>query len=265
MLNIMWALLSSTISSFGMVLQKKGIKWISWKKNKQQDFRKPFITWLIGILLAYIISAIPMGIASKTLPPHIITAMSGWGIVVIVILSFFLLKEHIFLSDVFYSLIIVGCTIMIGLFSEPMAIVEENFFLMLLLFIAPSLFILPIFFKSLSRKVKATLLSIFSGSMGGVAIVYFNMLVRQYFTHGILGIPMNILTLYILAAISGAIAEQASYKIGEMTVVASIRLSLFIVYPVLCSIVLYKAQFNILQFISIALIIISCYYIFKKR
>jgi drug/metabolite transporter (DMT)-like permease len=77
--------------------------------------------------------------------------------------------------------------------------------------------------------------------------------------------PVDVLILYILAAVLGAAAEQASYRIGEMKVVAVVRLSFYIIYPVLGSILLFNISADIIQFLAIAALILSCYGIFKKR
>ncbi|MCX7771653.1 MAG: hypothetical protein N2376_00895, partial [Clostridia bacterium] len=249
----------------GTVLQKKGLRWINWKKAHKHGYLRYFGTWLSGIILSYFLSAIPLSMASKVLPPHVVTAMSGWGIVVIIFLSFFFLKERVYPSDIVYSIVIVGCTLAIGLLTKPAYVLHINRPMLNILFVVPFGLLVPLVFKAMKPKVKAALLACFSGCMGGIAIVFFNIMVRDYFSKGFAGIPKDILALYLLSAVAGAIAEQGSYKIGTMTVVASIRLGLFIIYPVICSALLFQSRVDEIQVLCIALIILSCYKIFKKR
>jgi drug/metabolite transporter (DMT)-like permease len=122
-----------------------------------------------------------------------------------------------------------------------------------------------LFFKRPDNKRKSILLSVFSGCMGGLTMVFFNMAMRELFNWNIKNMPVDVLILYILAAVLGAAAEQASYRIGEMKVVAVVRLSFYIIYPVLGSILLFNIRADIIQFLAIAALILSCYGIFKKR
>ncbi len=265
MVKVLWALAGSSMGAIGMIFQKKGIQWMDLRKNKQKGALNSFLIWIAGILIAYVLSALPNSIASNALPPHIITAMAGWEIVVIVFLSRVFLKERIYKSDIFYAFLIVCSTVVIGLRTSPSEYLRDHLLWKILLFLLPSIFLIPLLFKNLTSKLKATFLSVFAGCMGGVALVYFNILVRTLFANGIKGIQISILILYLLSAGFGLITEQSSYRIGEMTVVASIRLSLYIVYPVFCSMLLFKSGMDALQFIATGAIIYSCYGIFKKR
>lgn len=265
MSSILLALLGTTIASIGSVFQKKGIEWLNYRKEKKTGLFPLFFLWLFGILLSYIISAIPISFASKTLPPHIITAMSGWGIVVIVIMSYFFLKEHIQKSDIFYSAIIVGCTLAIGLSTKPTQVFDANITFIVILFAAPFVILIPAFSKSIEKKIKAAIFAAFAGCMGGVSIVFFNLLTRHFFSKGLEGIPLYFFILYPISALAGAVFEQNSYRLGDMSLVTSIRMGLFIIYPVICSVLLFNSILSITQIISGLVMIWACYGIFSKR
>lgn len=265
MVAILLALLGSTIASVGMVLQKKGISWIGLRKKGKTDSRKLFWIWLSGIILAYIVAAVPNSIAAQTLAPHIITSMAGWDIVLIVFLSGLILKEQVYKSDYFYALVIVGMTLLIALRSETVTYFKAHLPVMIILFLVPGIALLPLIFKTMDDKAKSTLLAIFAGSMSGVAIVYFNMLMRDLFNWGLGKLPIDVLILYLFSAILGAIAEQASYSIGKMTIVASFRLSFYIVYPIFGSLLLFSSKADVLQFIAVLIIILACFAMLKRR
>ncbi len=257
--------MGATLASIGSVFQKKGLLWINYRKEKDQKYIKLLFLWVLGVLISYIISAVPISIASKTLPPHIITAMSGWGIVVIIIMSYFFLKEKIYRSDLFYSALIVACTLVIGLLSKTVSSLDYNGVFLIILFIAPFAVLIPASSKALGDKIRASLFAAYAGTMGGISIVFFNLLMRYFFTGGLSRVPLYFLFLYPIAAISGAISEQASYRYGDMPVVSSIRLGLYIIYPVICSWLLFNTGVDIYQLLAIIIMTFSCYGIFKKR
>ena len=104
--GILFALLAVVILASGNVIQKKGSLWMKWEGRKNLKFVKYFAIWLGGFIL-YNLSLVPNAMASKTLPPYIISAVSGLGITFIIVLSYFFLKEKLFKTDIFYSVIIV--------------------------------------------------------------------------------------------------------------------------------------------------------------
>ncbi len=79
-----------TLLSIGLVLQKKGIAWIGFKGKKDGNFYRPLAIWFAGFLLMNLY-IVPNTAALKHLPPHIVSAMAGWGVVVLVLLSVWLL------------------------------------------------------------------------------------------------------------------------------------------------------------------------------
>jgi len=184
---------------------------------------------------------------------------------VVVFLSALILKERIKKTDILFSLLIVSATIVIGLTSKPAENARENLVLMTILLLSPCIVFYPLLFKPMPKKTVASILAVFAGSMGGVGIVFFNILARQYFSYGFKSLSVSVLVLYLIGIFAGAASEQASYRLGEMTVVAPLRLSFFIIYPVICTFFLFKTQIGIIQIISILFIIFSCYGIFKGR
>ena len=264
-MNIFLIMLGATITSFGMVLQKIGIRWMDLKKSRQPEYTRYLWLWLLGMALAYVVSSIPNSIAAQTLPPHIITMAAGWIIVMVVFLSKIFLKEQVYRSDILYSFVIMGMTILIASRSKPAEHFSTNRSMMVFLFLLPCLSLLPLFFKSLDNKRKSILLSVYAGCLSGLTIVFFDMTVRELFTWDISRISVDILILYVLSAVLGAAAEQASYRIGEMKTVAVVRLSLYIVYPVLGSLFLFGTSADPIQLGSIAVLIFCCYGILKRR
>ena len=115
MSSILLGLFGMTVYSAGVILQKKGSAWMNWRNKKNNKFISMLGIWLVGILFSYVISTIPIGAASKGLPAFIVSALSGWSILVIVYLSSVFLKEKMYSSDVIYSLAIIACIVLLSL------------------------------------------------------------------------------------------------------------------------------------------------------
>ena len=58
------ALIGMGMHSSGMVLQKKGMDRLDLKQLRKFKISRDFLIWFAGILLAYVISVLPTGIAS---------------------------------------------------------------------------------------------------------------------------------------------------------------------------------------------------------
>lgn len=253
-----------TLYSGGVVLQKKGSAWMTWKDNKNKRYTAMLFMWSLGILFSYVISALPNGIASKFLPPHIISAVSGWGIITSVFLSFIFLKEKLYLSDIIYSIVIASSIFLMCFYTRPGGYSLDKKYLYPLL-LSPLLLLLPVFLKSTSDKLKTILLSLFSGISSGLTIVFMNLLVKesQDTIAGIIGSPNFII--YIICGLSSAIAMQAAYRYGDIILIAPLQTSLTIIYPVICSYFLLNSSITGVHLLSILIIVISCWGILKKR
>lgn len=264
MLSILLALLGTTFAAGGTILQKQGLHGRSHAKTKKDSY-KFLIIWISGIVLAWFVSAIPLTFASKTLPPHIISAMSGWEMVAIIFLSKLFLKEDIYATDFLYSGFIIAATIVLGLFAMESQLYRIDYDAILLLFIIPFPILALSSLKKLTQKVKASLFAIYAGCMGGLSIVFFNLIIKDFFHVWPHRLSLELLVGYGITAALGVFSEQTAYHKGAMTVVAPLRLSVFIIYPVLSAILLFDSSLHLLQIVSIAVIIGSCAGIFRKR
>ncbi|MCP5103511.1 MAG: hypothetical protein GY950_09040, partial [bacterium] len=119
-LSIFMALIAYSAVSTGFVLMKMGIDWMGWKGKRDKVFYKKFFIWVTGFIIMNIYG-VPSAIALKQLPPHIVAAFAGWGIVVLVFLSHFLLKETLFKTDFVFSFLIVAGIFLLNFFEKPSA------------------------------------------------------------------------------------------------------------------------------------------------
>ena len=158
-LGILSVIFGYTLFPLGNVLQKMGVAWQTWKGEKDKPYYDNLLKWFIGLMLSYVIAILPTGIASKYLPPYIVSAVSGWSIVMTIILTHYLLKEKLYKSDIVYSILIVICIFIIGMAHKATPEYKVNNTTLYFMYLLP--FILPLFglISHLTSRVKAVLFS----------------------------------------------------------------------------------------------------------
>lgn len=264
-LSILSVIFGYTLFPLGNVLQKIGVSWQVWKGEKDSKYYKNLSVWCIGLLLSYVIAIAPTGIASKYLPPYVISAVSGWSIAVTIFLTHYLLKEKLFLSDIIYSLLIVGCIFVISIYEKPHEFLNINTTALYLMYFLP--FLLPLTGLKIKAdgKAKAVLFSSFSGICDGLTIVLLNIMVKKYGTSVPGYLASVYLYMYIAIGISAALSMQMAYKSGDMVVIAPMQISLNIIYPVIASLIMLNVPIHFMQIISVAIIVVSCFMILRKH
>ena len=264
LLSIPLAVFAYTILSTGFVLQKKGISWIGFKGKKDRTYYRYLSTWIVGFLLMNL-NIVPITMALKHLDPHIVSAMAGWGIIVMVFLSAYLLREQIHRLDFLFTFLIVLSIILLNLseFNETGEIIARPYLLASI--ILPFLFLVPAVLKSFSRTTRAVLFSTVTGLSTGMIIVTMKVLVSElgFDVAGYFSSPF--LYLYLLFSLTAFVTLQAAYKLGAMMVVGPIQYSTAIIYPVVCSYWVFGRQIHPLQIGAIALIVIAVVGMQRKR
>lgn len=271
LLSFILALFGILLHSIGILLQKKGTNGINFKEllnlKKLKNFKisRDLLIWLVGLALAYNISVIPTAIASKELAPEVISAISGVGIVFVIILSHYFLKDKLYKSDIIYTIVIVICISLISVVEhkESLANIDKGAFYILTF--SPLLLLLPAFSNKISNKTKAILFSTISGLIGGVAYVVLNIAMKEggsSFT-GIFG-SAYIYMYIIIGFVSGAFL-QVAYKFGDIIHIVPIQMSLTVIYPLICSYFIFHKGVSFAQDISILVIGLCCWLILRKH
>jgi len=263
-MSILLAFFGFTLLSAGVVLTKAGSPWMKRNGRKESGFYRYLAIWLSGLLL-YNLAMIPNGIASKTLPPHIVSAISGWGIIVIIILSYFFLKEKVFLSDLIYSIMIIAGIIILNVAEKPAEVEHLDKTAFYILLSIPFLILLPALIKNIGFKVKTVLFSIFAGCLGGFTLVIMNIVVKEHGYDIISYFSTPYPYLYMLAGFSAFIALQLAMRWGDMMVVGPLQNSFIIIYPVICSYFVSHSDLGVFQIAALVVIVYSCIAILKKH
>jgi drug/metabolite transporter (DMT)-like permease len=263
--SILTALFGTSIFSAGVILQKKGSVWMSWKERLNRRFVRSFLLWLAGILLSYAISTLFVGAASRNLSPQMISAITGWNVVLIVFLSGVFLKEKLQSTDIIYSGVIVSCIIIMSRFQGGGKPVVVGGGILYWLLLVPFVLLVPVFTKLTDKKRKTVLLSIFSGFLGGLTIVFMNILVKESgdSIQGILNNPL--LYIYFFSGVLSVAAKQAAYRIGDVILITPLQTGFTMVYPLVCSYILFDSQVSSVQFVMVLMIVLSCWKLQKSR
>jgi len=208
---------------------------------------------------------VPNTIALKYLTPHLVSSMAGWGIIVMIFFSYLLLKEKLYRSDYFYTILIVVSIMFLHFFEYQES--EEKVDVSVLIAVAflPLSLLLPAILRLVPKRIKTILFAALSGISAGLIIVMMKVLVTflGFDVPSYLASPY--FYLYLFFSLAAFITLQVAYKLGQMMTVGPIQYSATIVYPALCSILIFGKHINLVQIIAISTIIFSVVAILKKH
>lgn len=267
-LSIFMAVTAYSLLSLGFVLQKKGIQWMGWKGPKDKIFYSNLVTWIIGFIVMNAFP-IPSAIALKNLPPHIVSAFAGWGIIMLVFFSFLFLKEKLHKTDYIFSLLVVVGIVILNYFekstgSDP-SIATPRVWGLSILCTLPVILIFTSLLKFLSKKVKTWVFASVSGMCAGLMVITLRLLVVNFGYEVSSYLNSIYLYLYLGSALLSFIGLQLALKSGPMIVVGPVQYSTTIIYPVFAAFLVFQQPIHPVQLLAIALIIYGVINILKKH
>lgn len=263
-LSVLIIIFAYTLLSTGFVLMKKGIGWIGFKGKKDKSFYRNLSLWILGfgLINVYIV---PNTIALKYLAPHLVSSMAGWGIIVMIFFSYLILKEKLYRSDYFYTILIVVSIVFLHFFEYQEIEEKVNISVLIAAAFLPLSLLLPALLRFVSRRIKTVLFATLSGISAGLIIVMLKVLV----TFSGFDIPAYFSStyfyLYLFFSLAAFITLQVAYKLGQMMTVGPIQYSATIIYPALCSFLVFGKHINLVQIIAISAIIYSVVAILRKH
>ena len=258
------AMLAYSCISTGFVLMKMGIGWTGWKDKRNRTFYKYLALWITGFIIMNIYG-VPSAIALKQLSPHIVAAFAGWGIVMLVFLSHFFLKEKLHKSDYFFSLGIVTGIFLLNFFEGPASINMIDSRGMIFLGLLPIILFILGFSNRLSAKMKTVIFASVSGISAGLMVVFLKLLVFKYRYQIVLYFDSPYLYLYMAFAILSFIALQMAIKKGSMMIIGPVQYATTILYPLLAAFFIFHQEIIIIQFLALGAIVYSVVAILKKH
>jgi len=264
-LSLTLTVFAYTLLSTGYVLQKKGVSWIGYQGIKNRAFYRNLTTWTVGFLLMNLY-IVPNAAALKRLEPHIVAAMAGWGVVVLVFLSRTLLKERKFRSDWAYTALIVAAIALLNIFERPESGLNVARTVPLVAALAvPFVLVIPGFFPAVSRRIRGMIFASVSGLSAGLIIVTMKVLVTAYGFRVSAYFVSPFLYLYLVYSLAAFLTLQASYKLGRMLAVGPVQYAAAILFPVLCSAAVFGNRLHGVQVLSVGALVLAVSALLRKH
>jgi len=248
------------IISLGMVLQKKGVHWLSFRREGNPDYRKLRATWLAGIILNNML-AFFYYFGLKGLPASIVGAMMGLNVIFTAGFSVFLLREHVPRRVAFWSSLMVLGIVVANLAAPRMTQARAPSDVWIVVFFAlPYTMVGAAMFAhrylGLSSNLYAAAIAFAAGSLDGFIIVLIK--VMQSVKGNILEYFLTPYAyLYIVASMSVISLMQLAYKKGTMTRVAPALYGAQIIWPVISSFLVFAIPVDGMQAAAFACVVLS--------
>lgn len=248
------------IISLGMVLQKKGVHWLSFRREGNPDFRKLRATWIAGIVLNNML-AFFYYFGLRGLPASIVGAMMGLNVVFTAVFSIFLLREHVPRRVVFWSLLMVFGIVGANLAAPRGAVARtpSNGWIVVFFSLPYAMVAMAMAahrYLKLSANLYAAAIAFAAGSLDGFIIVLIK--VMQSVRGNILEYFLTPYAyLYIVASMSVISLMQLAYKKGTMTRVAPALYGAQIIWPVISSFLIFAIPVDAMQTAAFACVALS--------
>ena len=258
------SLLAYVLLSTGMVLMKKGIAWIGHKGLKDAAWRHDRAAWISGFLLSNLY-IVPSLFALKTLTPHVVAAFAGVGVVVLVLLSRAFLGERLYRSDILYTAAIFLSIILLNVYEPSSAKGPLNIPILAVASAFPPLLFASAFFKGAAGTARAALFASASGAATGKIVVLIKILVDLHGYRIIDYFRSPYAYLYLFFSLGSFIALQLAYRLGTMMRTGPLQYGSSIVYPAVCSVLVFGNVIRPLQIIFLAVIVLGVAGIMRKH
>lgn len=261
-LFICLALMNPMIESLGLGFQKWAINGLQTGRN----IAKWRAIWVLGFLMMVTVAftafkILSLGNASTA------GAFAGFGLVMLTVFSFLVLKEKILRQELAGIALIVIATSILGYFSHghQTETVQPNNARMATFFIAYIALVIFGTFIAIKRldTIGGAVIGMIAGSMNGVGYALQRMVAPLFmeFTHNtavagkILLNPMN----YVMLAggVGGVVVLQYAYKHGKAVQVVPGRAAAFIMTPVAAGLMFLGESIPPICIASIALVIVG--------
>ena len=253
-LSLFVAALGYSLLSAGLVLEKKGIAWIGFKGPKDGAYRQNIFIWISGFLMVNF-SIVPNTMALKSLNPHVVASVAGWGVAVMVILSRVLLKERLSAADFLDTALIAGAIVALNLFEPRNGGEVMRLPCLVVASALPFLILAFSFLQAFSRKTRALLLAGVSGICTGMITVAMKVLVSLFGFRVGSYLVSPYLYLYLLFSITAFVTLQLAFRAGDMMLVGPAQYSMAIIIPAIGSVLIFASRLHPLQPAAVLVIV----------
>jgi len=251
------AALAYSLLAAGLVLMKKGIGWWGRRRAPRDAvWRRDLGVWTAGFLLsnAYII---PVALALRTLPPHVVAAFAGLGVVVMILLSRAWLGERLRRSDAAYA-VVMGLAIgLLSLSAKTGAGGAASDLRLAGAAALPFLLLAGGLFGRIAGRQRAVFLAAVSGVSTGMIVVLMRTLVQAFGTRVVDYFGSPYLYLYLGFSLLAFLALQFAFKLDSLMRTGPVQYAASILYPALCSALVFGNPVRPVQVAAIVAIILA--------
>jgi len=255
--------LAYALLSTGLVLMKKGIGWIGrrgpWDRARRRD-----LAWWVGGFALSNLYIVPSTLSLKTLEPQIVSAMAAWGVVWMVFLAGTFLGEKLYASDAGYAALVFAGIVLLNLAGPrgPGGAAEPT--RLIVAAAVPAALFAAAFIGGLRRKGRAVLLAAVSGLSTGMIVVLMKTLVGLYGFRVPAYFSSPWLYLYLAFSLAAFLSLQLAYRMEALMKTGPVQYSLAILYPAVCSVVVFGNALSAGQAAAAALIVVSVVGLLKR-
>ncbi len=250
------AALAYLLLAAGLVLMKKGIGWLGPRVPKDAARKKDLGVWAIGFLLsnAYIV---PVALALRTLPAHVVAAFAGLGVVIMVLLSRAWLGERLRRSNLPYAAVMGLAIGLLSLSTGPGTGGTGSALRLAGAALLPFLVLTAALFGRGAGRNRAMLLAAVSGISTGMIVVLMKVLVQAFGTRvgDYFGSPY--FYLYIVFSLLAFLSLQFAFKLDAFLRTGPVQYGASILYPALCSVLVFGDPVRPVPAAAIAVIILA--------
>lgn len=263
-MGLLLALSAYTLLSVGLVCMKKGIDWIGYRGPRDQKFRRVRLIWIVGFI-ATNLSIVPNALALENLAPHIVAAMAGWGVIVMVRLSRDWLGEPLYSSDWLFAGLIVASIAWLNLLEPVRGVSLPKAGPLAAAAALPVLLLFPGLLRRVKPPIRALVFAAVAGLAAGLIVVSMKGLVGAFGFRLGEWLTSPLFYLYLASSIGAFIALQAAYKMGEMMRVGPPQYAGNILYPAICSWWVFGNRLHPLQGAALLLIALGAAGILRRH
>ncbi len=257
-LGVALGITASIFMNVGKGVQKQKVEVL--KKGRKMftpPYRRDFRIWLIGVMMTTVAAGLYSAALKFTDKSSIVAALSGIGLVGLLIFAWLVLKESVGTRELFSSALIILGTGVISYFDQPLSQAQKynlnNFIYVTLILLA--IFTVLSFAGARLPRFYGFAFSLIAGSFIGLAMILADMaLVKS---------GGNLFTQFLnpyvyFAMISGILAltitQVAFFKGTAVLVVPTIN-SFIILTPLVVEYFTFGTLLNLVQYLGVAIII----------
>ncbi|PKL91493.1 MAG: hypothetical protein CVV21_07880 [Candidatus Goldiibacteriota bacterium HGW-Goldbacteria-1] len=250
-LSIIITFAGSSINSISQALQKIGLD------TRRSEKAKGLSIWLFGSCLMATTPFIFM-YATSLGGVSIVGAMSGTGLAALILFSHFVMKEEIKANELAGVVLILGGSVLIGIFSRGEAIESFiNLFLLYTYLAAVVLgYILIALFAFKAEKMTGVVLGGFAGSLAGFITLFQKVTTSNPLNSASVFLNPFFYTWLIIGAVAFIILQFSYTKDRAIRIIPFFAAN-SIVVPVIGGVVCFQESLNVFQWLGVFLIFIG--------